>query len=34
MILTFLIIFLVVSAWDVMHVNHKLDDLINPTSHR
>lgn len=30
MILAFLIFFLVVSMADVVHVNHKLDDRINP----
>lgn len=34
MVLTFVIMFVVVSAWDVVHVNHKLDNLVNPTSRR
>lgn len=30
MILTFVIIFVVASAWDVMHVNRVLDNTISP----
>jgi hypothetical protein len=30
MVLTFVIIFLVASIWDVMHVNRVLDNMINP----
>lgn len=30
MILTFVIIFVVLSAWDVRHVNHVLGTMINP----
>ena len=30
MILTFVIIFVVASAWDVRHVNRVLDNMVNP----
>ena len=30
MILTFVIIFVVASVWDVRHVNHLLDNMVNP----
>ena len=30
MILTFVIIFVVVSAWDVRHVNRVLNNMVNP----
>ena len=30
MILTFVIIFVVASIWDVRHVNRLLDDKVNP----
>ena len=30
MILTFVIIFVVASAWDVKHVNRVLDNIVNP----
>jgi hypothetical protein len=30
MVLTFVIIFLVASAWDVIHVNRVLDNMVNP----
>ena len=30
MILTFVIIFIVASAWDVRHVNRVLSDMVNP----
>ena len=30
MILTFVILFVVLSAWDVKHVNHVLGTMINP----
>jgi hypothetical protein len=30
MILTFVIIFVVASIWDVSHVNHLLDQKVNP----
>ena len=30
MILTFVIIFVVASAWDVRHVNRLLDNVVNP----
>ena len=30
MILTFVIIFVVASIWDVMHVNRVLNNVINP----
>lgn len=30
MILTFVIIFVVVSAWDVKHVNRVLGNVVNP----
>jgi hypothetical protein len=30
MILTFVIIFIVASAWDVRHVNRVLNDMVNP----
>jgi hypothetical protein len=30
MVLTFVIIFLVASAWDVVHVNRVLGNMVNP----
>lgn len=30
MILTFLIIFVLASAWDVAHANRRLDNMVNP----
>ncbi len=30
MILTFVIIFIVASVWDVRHVNRVLDNMVNP----
>lgn len=30
MILTFVIIFVVASIWDVRHVNRVLDNMVNP----
>ncbi len=30
MILTFLIIFALASAWDVVHANRALDNMVNP----
>jgi hypothetical protein len=30
MVLTFVIIFVVVSAWDVRHVNRVLNNMVNP----
>ncbi len=30
MVLTFVIIFIVASAWDVRHVNRVLDNMVNP----
>ncbi len=30
MVLTFVIIFIVASAWDVRHVNRVLNDMVNP----
>jgi hypothetical protein len=30
MVLTFVIIFVVASAWDVRHVNRLLDNMVNP----
>ena len=30
MVLTFVIIFLVASIWDVKHVNRVLNDMVNP----
>ena len=30
MILTFVIIFIAASAWDVRHANRVLNDLVNP----
>ena len=30
MILTFVIMFIVVSAWDVRHVNRVLNNVVNP----
>jgi hypothetical protein len=30
MILTFVIIFIVASIWDVRHVNRVLNDMVNP----
>ena len=30
MILTFVIIFIVASVWDVRHVNRALDNMVNP----
>lgn len=30
MILTFVIIFVVASIWDVTHVNRLLDNMVNP----
>ena len=30
MILTFLIIFVLASVWDVVHANRALDNMVNP----
>lgn len=30
MVLTFVIIFIVASVWDVRHVNRVLNDMVNP----
>ena len=30
MILTFLIIFVLASAWDITHANRALEDMVNP----
>jgi hypothetical protein len=30
MVLAFVIIFIVASAWDVRHVNHVLNHMVNP----
>ena len=30
MVLTFVIIFIVATAWDVRHVNRVLNDMVNP----
>lgn len=30
MVLAFLIIFVLASAWDITHANRALDDMVNP----